>query len=334
VVVQGKLEPAPLGEWPALHSRVPSGALSVGGYHTAGAASRARLVEALRARIASLEAGPAGTLEALLLGSREEVDPGLYDGFRASGSLHLLALSGLHAGVLYLLGSLILWFVPRPRVRRLGACAFVVAYLILAGFRPSLFRAVVMIVTAAAAALLDRDSRPLNLLALAAVILLLVDPGSVLSLSFQLSFLALAGILVLGPGLERALERALPRMAAAPLAYSMAAQAATAPLLLHHFGSLRPVGILAALPLIPLVTLFIWSGVAYLALAATAAGGALAGFLASVHRVLEASVGLFARVPPVYGAAGVTVAAVLLAAGLLVCGLPVRGRRVPGLPAP
>jgi ComEC/Rec2-related protein len=333
VQVQAALGAPTPGQRPALFSAASPQDLVVGGYASRAAAWRAGLVETLRGRLSGLPPGPAGTLEALVLGSREEVPPDLYEGFRASGSLHLLALSGLHAGILYLLGSLLLRFVPLPGVRRLGASVLVVAYLGLAGFRPSLFRAVTMIVAGAAGGLLDRDARPLSSLALAAVFLLVVEPVFVLSLSFQLSFLAIAGILLLGPGLQDALGTALPPPLAAVLALSVSAQAATAPLLLWRFGSVHPVGILAALPLIPLVTGFIWGGIVYLLLGLTPAAAALAACLGWVHRAMEGCVGLFARVPPLHGAAGLSLVAALLAAGLLASVLPPLVRPPRGLEA-
>ena len=317
VEVEGRLHRPASGQRPMLYSSVPPRALTIKGYRSPAAAFRARLLDVLRYRLASLEGGAAGTLAALILGAREEITTELYAGFRASGSLHLLALSGLHAGILYLLVSLLLWFVRRRTVRGLAASCVLLAYLFLAGFRPSLFRAVVMILTAAFGLLLDRDSRPLNLLALAAIVLLLIDPGASLTLSFQLSFLALAGILLLAPGIQLFLERVLPRVAAAPLAYSIGAQAATAPLLLVRFGSAHPIGILAALPLIPMVTALIWLGIAYLVLAGTFAAAPLSVFILWLHRALQACVGWFAAVPPLFGPVAVTLVSLTLAAAVL-----------------
>jgi competence protein ComEC len=317
VEVEGRLQRPVSGQRPRLYCSVPPQALTVKGYRSPVAALRARMLEAVRLRLASLGAGAAGILAALILGSREEIATELYAGFRASGSLHLLALSGLHAGILFLLVSLLLWFVRRRTVRGLAASAVLLGYLFLAGFRPSLSRAVVMILTAAFGRLLDRDSRPLNLLALAAVVLLLIDPGASLTLSFQLSFLALAGILLLAPGIQLFLERVLPRVAAAPLAYSIGAQAATAPLLLVRFGSAHPIGILAALPLIPLVTALIWLGIAYLALAGTIAAAPLSMLILWLHRALQASVGWFAAVPPLFGPGAVSLVGLTLAAAVL-----------------
>ncbi len=83
-------------------------------------------------------------------------------------------------------------------------------YLFVAGLMPSLVRAVVMLTVGGAARLADRDDEPLNLLAIAGVVIIAADPFAAATLSFQLSFLALAGILSLGPILERPLEGRIP----------------------------------------------------------------------------------------------------------------------------
>ena len=317
VAVTGGLKVGTSGGRSVLTCAVRPEALQPLGYRTSLAAWRAGVVESLRRRLGDLAPEVAATLEALILGIRDEVPEDLYEGFRRAGSLHLLALSGLHAGILYLLVRLMLVFVPLRSIRTLAASVVLLAYLFVAGFRPSLFRAVVMILAAAVGTLLDRDSRPLNLLALAAAVLLLIDPAAVLSLSFQLSFLALAGILLLAPGLQRSLEKVLPPVAAAALSFSLAAQAATAPLLLARFGVVYPVGALAALPLIPLVTVYIWVGLSWLMLSGTFFAGPPAAVLLALHRALRALVELFARAPSLSGGAAAGLLGLLLGALVL-----------------
>ena len=93
-----------------------------------------------------------------------------------------------------------------------------------------------------------------------------VEPFQAFSLSFQLSFLALAGILVLGPLVRRPLEGRIPRLILAPLAMSIGAQIATLPLVAAAFGSYYPSGLVASLILVPLTTAFLWAGLAWLPL--------------------------------------------------------------------
>jgi ComEC/Rec2-related protein len=228
-------------------------------------ALRAQAREWLHRAIARAGYPASALMEALLIGSREDVPPDLSDGFRKTGSLHILALSGLHVGVLYaLLLGMVGFFRSRP-LKLLIATLVLVVYQILAGFMPSLLRATVMIMLAGAGFLLDRDAEPLNLLALSGVFVLLVSPWQAFSLSFQLSYLALAGILAVGPVFQRLLESHVPRVVLAPLTMSLGAQIATFPLIVARFGVYYPSGLVAALILVPLTTAVLWGTLGWLA---------------------------------------------------------------------
>jgi ComEC/Rec2-related protein len=240
--------------------------ITASGYRCPLLARRAVVHEDIERRFAALGRPVAVLLSALLLGNRAGVPEADLELFRASGSLHVLALSGMHIGILFGLVSLALAFLPDRRWRLAVASLLVLPYLFLTGASPSLLRAVFMLLAAALGLILDRDAVPLDLLALAAAAILLLDPLAAFELSFQLSFLALLGMLLAGPPLRRLLAPVLPPVLAAPLALSIGAQAATAPLLLARFGVFYPAGALAALALIPLVTGFLWGGLACLAL--------------------------------------------------------------------
>jgi ComEC/Rec2-related protein len=268
--VQGGLRPAASFGPAAYESQADPARLRAGGFTRPVYLLRARLFRLLQARLAELPGQTGGLLQALLLGSREGINPELEGLFRRSGTLHLLALSGLHVGILYLLAAALLSFLRDRRLRLLGAALLLLLYLFLIGWKPSLERAVIMLLAGASGFALDRDTQPLNLLALAAVLLLLLRPYYAGDLSFQLSFLALLGLLLVASPLQRLLRPYLPRFLALPLGASVGAQIATAPLLLARFGALYPGGVLASLVLIPLVTLLLWTGLSYLLLAVLA----------------------------------------------------------------
>ena len=207
-----------------------------------------------------------GLLEALLIGGREDVPERLQDGFQRTGSLHILALSGLHVVVIFGVISGLLSFISRRGLTFLIAAAVLVFYQLLAGLLPSLLRATVMILVGGAAGFLDRDREPVNLLCISGIVILLGDPFQASSLSFQLSFLALAGIFCVGPLVKRPLEGFVPRSVLTPLAMSIGAQVATFPIVAARFGVYYPSGILAGLVLVPLTTAFLWAGLAWLPL--------------------------------------------------------------------
>ncbi|OHD71643.1 MAG: hypothetical protein A2177_13470 [Spirochaetes bacterium RBG_13_68_11] len=261
---------------------------------------RAGIRDGFHRAIAGIGYPASALLEALLIGAREDVPADLRAGFRATGSLHVLALSGLHAGIIFAFVSLLL----RPLRHRiavfLAGAVLLAAYLFVAGLMPSLVRAVVMLTVGGAARLADRDDEPLNLLAISGIVILAADPFAAATLSFQLSFLALGGILSLGPILGRPLEGRVPRLLAAPLAASAGAQAATLPVVLLSFGAWYPSGIVAALLLVPLVTVYLWLGLAWLVLFPL--GGRLIGAWAAVlfdalYRAIAGVTGILARVP-------------------------------------
>lgn len=297
------------------------------GFSSPVARLRSRVRDALHRAIAGVGYPASALLEALLLGSREDVPEDLRAGFRQSGSLHVLALSGLHAGIVFAFVSALLRPLRNRLVVYAAGCGLLVGYLFIAGPAPSLVRAVVMLVVGGAARLADRDDEPLNLLALSGIVILAVDPFAAASLSFQLSYLALAGILSLGPLLERPLAGKIPRALAEPLAASAGAQAATLPVVLLSFGAWYPSGIVAALLLVPLVAVFLWLGLAWLAvfpIAGRLVGGAAAAVFAALYRMISAVTGTLARLPGVVvtaraatawaAAAGAAVAALALLA--------------------
>ncbi|HTO21393.1 MAG TPA: ComEC/Rec2 family competence protein, partial [Spirochaetia bacterium] len=118
--------------------------------------------------------------------------------------------------------------------------------------------------------------------------------------SFQLSFLALAGILVLGDLVRRPLSGILPRFALLAVAMSAGAQAATLPLVIAAFGSWYPSGLLASLVLVPLTTAYLWAGLAWLPLSLvpwTALQDFVSAAFAVFYRVISASADVFARIP-------------------------------------
>jgi len=202
-------------------------------------------------------------LGAMLLGDRLALDEPLQRRWRGAGLAHLVAISGLHVGLLVLVGVLLLRRVRVGwRVMLLPAAALLCGFALLVGPRPSVLRAVLAAGLILLGRALGRDGDALNGLALLALLLLAVAPGRLHDPAFRLSFLACAGILLLAGPLSRAIP--LPRQPARGIALSAAAYAATAPVLAWHFGLLAPVGLLTNLVAVPLCALALVSGYACL----------------------------------------------------------------------
>ena len=249
------------------------------------AAARARARAAVE-RMVLDQGGPgAALLLALLLGDRHHLRAEEVEAFRRAGALHLLALSGLHVGLVYALaatvgrglGTVGLLLAPRwQRVWLALAAAVgvgaVFLYVELAGTRPSLARATVMLALARLAAGAGRPTRSLNVLALSAIVVVATDPRAVRELSFQLSYAALLGILLLGPWISRRLPAALPPALRSAVGMAVGAQAATLPLVLAVFGRVHPIGVVAGLVMVPYTALFLWGGIACVAAAELSRG--------------------------------------------------------------
>lgn len=235
---------------------------------------RGRLEEVLRL-YAPREAE--GVLRALLLGQRDGLSKEVKDSLRKTGTYHLLAISGLHIGIvtglLFLLLQRVLMasetLLSKGHVRRFAgilSLPVVGLYVLLVGAPLSAIRAGIMVAVPAVALILGRGRTILNALSLAALLILLLWPGSLWEPSFQLSFSAVGGILLLAPALLRGAgrdplewlrgrpwSRRAARGALAILVISLCAQIATYPISLHLFHLVSTVGLAANLLAIPLI---------------------------------------------------------------------------------
>ena len=144
------------------------------------------------------------TLGALTLGYKEDLDPALKQAFQRSGAAHILAVSGLHTGIIYsvLLSLLTLGGSRKPLYenktgRRALSLAVIITmwgYAFLTGLTPSVVRSVVMISVLEVGRMLYRHGNTLNCVLFAAWAILLVRPLDLFSVSFQLSFAAVVAI--------------------------------------------------------------------------------------------------------------------------------------------
>lgn len=162
-----------------------------------------RLRLALATRLDQVFAGDSGMPKALLLGVRDGLSEQVSQDFRDAGIAHILAVSGLHVGLmmgvlLALLGKASL----SPRVILPLAGILLMAYARLLDFSPSVVRASTLVLLLLSGRVLWRRSDPLTSLALAFVIVLLINPLDMFNIGFQLSFLAVLGIFTLGDKLR------------------------------------------------------------------------------------------------------------------------------------
>lgn len=130
---------------------------------------------------------------AMILGEQNQLSHERRSSFMVTGTIHLLAISGLHVGILAA-GMIFIWrlgFLPR-NWSAISIILFVVAYTCLVGFRPPILRASLLITMCCVAKLIGREAISFNSLALAALIILAMDPSQLFETGAQLSFLAVA----------------------------------------------------------------------------------------------------------------------------------------------
>ena len=217
-------------------------------------------------------------LLALLTGRRELLDRATMQAFRAAGASHILALSGLHLGIIYLILSKLLFFLGNSRRAWILRSAIIVGfsafYTIMTGAGPSLVRAFIFITIAEIARNCPgRRKTPAGVLCTALLIQLCLRPGVILSLGFQLSYLAMLGIFLLFPRLRDwyplggKLQRWDPvRRAWESMALSASCQVFTAPLVWLRFHIFPQYFLLANLISLPLTWGLIAGGLACTAL--------------------------------------------------------------------
>ncbi len=207
--------------------------------------ARARISELISANLPDGDSGD--FLIAILLGLRRGLGDGLNDDFMKTGTVHLLAISGLNVGLIAFLMLLVFGMLRVPK--KAGYCASIVLlifYAVLTGGTPSVIRATVMSVAILAGLLIGRDASLWNSLGLAAVIILGCDPAALFDIGFQLSFLSVASLLYFMPKIKSR------NFVVQGCAVSLAAWVGVAPLILAYFNIVTPVAIVSNLIAVPL----------------------------------------------------------------------------------
>jgi len=232
--------------------------------HGLSALARVRIRDALQAQEAAGSAG-AYLIQALVLGEGWALPSSWRRGLQACGLSHLIALSGLHVGLLAGMALALTFWLP-TRARAALIMALAISYLLFVGPRPSLIRACCMLIGLWLALWLRRSPLPGNTLAVVAAMMLVARPQLIGDLGFRLTVSATAGILVLSPVLGKSWTR-LPGWLSRSLSVTVGAQLGTLPWAIpefHLFTPLSPVWNLFAIPwtALALGISMVWSFVA------------------------------------------------------------------------
>lgn len=148
-----------------------------------------------------------GILVSLTIGDKSHINSDTRDSFSKAGTMHLMAVSGLHVSFIYAFVSALFSFFGRGKKGRIMkfiiTSLFIWGYTALVGFSPSITRASVMATLYEISSITERDGSGLNSLSLSAMIITIVSPQSIFDLGFQLSFSAILSIIFIYPGLNK-----------------------------------------------------------------------------------------------------------------------------------
>ena len=246
----------------------------------------------------SLDAQYGSFLKAILIGDRSDLDFFLQEDFVKTGTVHILAISGLHIGLIagIVLASLLFLRIPR-KAGFLLTLIFLVFYSFAAGSNPPILRATIIFGVLAIGKLINREPETLNSLGLAAILVLLRNPKELFDPSFQLSFVSVASIIIFSPGIDKLfgigsfqgrqfIDRA-GHYALKGASVSIAAWIGTWPFIAAYFNIISPVAVIANLVVIPM--LFMITAASFLFLLAGGACAPLAGLFGQLLMTLEKS---------------------------------------------
>ncbi len=212
------------------------------------------------------DSGLGSIATALLVGFQEELDPETKTSFSRVGAMHILAVSGLHVGIIFILLSKLLFPLDRNKYTKILKAVillvFLWGYAIIAGFSPSIVRASLMFTLLIPIISFSVPGNAYNNIASSAFILLLWQPNYLFDVGFQLSYVAVFGIIYLYPYLKEWVETKywLVNQMWQLTAVSIAATIFTAPIVLYNFGQFPLSFLISNLIAVPLSTLIIYVG--------------------------------------------------------------------------
>ncbi|MBU1912636.1 MAG: ComEC family competence protein [Candidatus Omnitrophica bacterium] len=208
-------------------------------------------------------------LRAILLGDRSELPKKLNESFRNSGTMHILAISGLHVA---LIAAAFLYFFKLIRLKRKISYAltmlFLVFLMLLTGSSASVVRATVMCIVFLTGILLGRQVDGYNSLGAAALFILIVNPKDIFNIGFQLSFIAVLSMIYLTPKFMLFVKKEwnfyLRKYLLEPFSVSVSATLGTFPFILYYFRMATPIAIISNIFIVPLMFVLMIGGMCFI----------------------------------------------------------------------
>lgn len=234
-------------------------------------------------------------VSALTLGYRTEISQETTDYFASTGAMHVLSVSGLHVALIYFVLGFFLAFIKHGKagsaVFAILMISFLWLYAFISGFSPSVQRATVMFSFVIIGNLLRRPANIYNTLMASALFLILLNPQVIYDIGFQLSYLAVFGIILIQPVLNKLIEVHHPvlKWIWGLITVSIAAQLTTFPLGLFYFNQFPNLFWLSNFMVIPATTLIIWLTIAFFIVSPVQSIGMFLGIIIQkiTHLMLE-----------------------------------------------
>jgi len=196
-----------------------------------------------------------GIAKGLFLGEKEDIDPETYEKFKRGGTASVLAVSGLHFGIIiFFIYGLLLLISSRRNLALIITGIVITFYAGLVGFTISATRALIMAWVGIISKLLAKKTDALSIVSFAYVLSLLINPVSIFSVGFILSFAAVFSIITVTPVIAEKLKF-MPKSLSGFIATSVSATLGTAPIIINFFSYFSLIGIIANIIIIPIASI-------------------------------------------------------------------------------
>jgi ComEC/Rec2-related protein len=202
-----------------------------------------------------------GVAQALVSGEKSELNAELKNQYAVAGAAHVLAVSGLHVGIISIIIFTLLGFIENRPLKFAIFLICLAVYCGVSGFGDSVIRAALMSALALYALVIDRKSNALNIISLATLILIIYDPSYAYSPGFQMSVASVFGIIILYPILKKSFFNILPsknivlKFLIESLAITISASILVSPIVAYYFGVFSIVSPLVNIPVVPIMNL-------------------------------------------------------------------------------
>lgn len=238
-----------------------------------GTAQNLRSEIVLKLQKTKLKTDERAIIQALILGEKKDIDKKLYNEYASAGAVHILAVSGLHVGILYFILAFLL--KPFSRIKyglyldAIIIVLFLWAFAVISGLSPSVTRAVTMFSFFAVANLLNRRTSAINTLFLSLLILLIINPLWLFQVGFQLSYLAVFFIVWLQPIFYKIgySKYWILRKIWGIASVTICAQIGVLPLSLYYFHQFPGLFLVTNIVILPFLTILMCGGLLIVSLA-------------------------------------------------------------------